>query len=310
LGRRNKGRQVSGILLLDKPFDISSNGALQKVKRIFLAAKAGHTGTLDPLATGVLPICFGEATKFTQFLLDADKKYHTTIRFGISTASGDAGSDVTSELGAQSLTAKKVEEVLAEFRGNITQIPSMYSALKHEGERLYKLARQGISVERKVRDVNIHLLEAIDFRSGEFPEIDLKVHCSKGTYIRSLAEDIGSRLGCGAYVSKLHRSAVGQFDEKDSVTLEELELINKSKLIESLDSLLKPMDAGIQHLMAVHLPEDAAFYFRQGQPVVAPQVFREGKEGDIVRVFHQEESFLGVGEVMVDGRLAPKRLVV
>jgi tRNA pseudouridine55 synthase len=310
LGRRNKGRQVNGILLLNKPLGISSNGALQRARHLFLAAKAGHTGSLDPLATGVLPICFGEATKFTQFLLDADKKYNTTIRFGVSTASGDSGSEVVSELGAEDLTAKKVEAVLAEFRGNIAQVPSMYSALKHEGQRLYKLARQGISVDRKARDVIIYSLEMIGFRFGEFPEADIKVHCSKGTYIRSLAEDIGSRLGCGAYVSKLHRGAVGQFDEKDSITMGELESIGESRLTASLDCLLKPMDAGIQHLIAIYLPEDIAFYFCQGQAVMTTQAYREGKEGDIVRVFHLDGSFLGVGEITIDGKLAPKRLVI
>ena len=310
MGRRNKGRQVDGILLLNKPLGISSNGALQKVRHLFLAAKAGHTGNLDPLATGVLPICFGEATKFTQFLLEADKKYNATIRFGVSTASGDAGSEIVSELGAESLTAKIVEAVLAEFRGNIAQVPSMYSALKHEGQRLYKLARQGISVDRKARDIIIYSLEMTEFRFGEFPEADVKVHCSKGTYIRSLAEDIGSRLGCGAYVSKLHRDAVGQFNGKDSITMEELESIDKCRLIASLDRLLKPMDAGIQHLMAIYLPEDIAFYFCQGQAVMTTQAYRKGKEGDIVRVFHLEGSFLGVGEIAIDGKLAPKRLVV
>ena len=310
MGRRNKGRQVNGILLLNKPLGISSNGALQKVRHLFLAAKAGHTGSLDPLATGVLPICFGEATKFTQFLLDADKKYNTTIRFGVSTASGDAGSKVVSELGAEDLTAKKVEAVLAEFRGNIAQVPSMYSALKHEGQRLYKLARQGISVDRKARDVIIYSLEMTEFRFGEFPEADIKVHCSKGTYIRSLVEDIGSRLGCGAYVSRLHREAVSQFNEKDSITMEDLESIGESRLTASLDRLLKPMDAGIQHLMAIYLPEDVAFYFCQGQSVMTTQAYREGKEGDIVRVFHLGGSFLGVGEITIDGKLAPKRLVI
>ena len=310
MGRRNKGRQVDGILLLNKPLGISSNGALQKTRRLFSAAKAGHTGSLDPLATGVLPICFGEATKFTQFLLDADKKYSATIRFGISTASGDAGSDIISELGAQDLEIEKIEKALASFRGNISQVPSMYSALKHKGERLYKLARKGISVDRKAREIKIYSLEMMSFRPDKFPEIDIKIHCSKGTYIRSLAEDMGVLLGCGAYVSKLHRDAVGQFDQSESITHEELESIEKTGLMEDLDCLLKPIDAGIKHLLAVYLSESTTFYFCQGQPVVSPQVFREGTEGDIVRVFQKEGLFLGVGEVTVDGKLTPKRLVV
>jgi len=310
LGHRNKGRQVNGILLLNKALGVSSNKALQEVKHLYHAAKAGHTGTLDPLATGVLPICFGEATKFTQFLLDADKKYSATIRFGISTSSGDAGSKIVSESGAINLNIEKINSTLARFRGKILQVPSMYSALKHEGVRLYELARKGINVDRKARSIEIYSLEIINFRPGEFPEADFKVHCSKGTYIRSLAEDIGTSLGCGAYISNLHRDAVGEFNNNDSITQKELEFIKNSDLMDDLDSLLKPIDAGIQHLMEANLTEDATFYFCRGQPVVAPQTFRESKEGDIVRVFQQEGLFIGVGEISADGKLVPKRLIV
>lgn len=310
MGHRNKGRQVNGILLLNKALGVSSNKALQEVKHLYHAAKAGHTGTLDPLATGVLPICFGEATKFTQFLLDADKKYSATIRFGISTSSGDAGSKIVSESGAINLNIEKINSTLARFRGKILQVPSMYSALKHEGVRLYELARKGINVDRKARSIEIYSLEIINFRPGEFPEADFKVHCSKGTYIRSLAEDIGTSLGCGAYISNLHRDAVGEFNNNDSITQKELEFIKNSDLMDDLDSLLKPIDAGIQHLMEANLTEDATFYFCRGQPVVAPQTFRESKEGDIVRVFQQEGLFIGVGEISADGKLVPKRLIV
>lgn len=310
MGHRNKGRQVNGILLLNKALGVSSNKALQEVKHLYHAAKAGHTGTLDPLATGVLPICFGEATKFTQFLLDADKKYSATIRFGISTSSGDAESKIVSESGAINLNIEKINSTLARFRGKILQVPSMYSALKHEGVRLYELARKGINVDRKARSIEIYSLEIINFRPGEFPEADFKVHCSKGTYIRSLAEDIGTSLGCGAYISNLHRDAVGEFNNNDSITQKELEFIKNSDLMDDLDSLLKPIDAGIQHLMEANLTEDATFYFCRGQPVVAPQTFRESKEGDIVRVFQQEGLFIGVGEISADGKLAPKRLIV
>ena len=310
MGRRNKGRQVNGILLLNKALGISSNKALQEVKHLYHAAKAGHTGTLDPLATGVLPICFGEATKFTQFLLDADKKYSATIRFGISTSSGDAESKIVSESGAINLNIEKINSTLARFRGKILQVPSMYSALKHEGVRLYELARKGINVDRKARSIEIYSLEIINFRPGEFPEADFKVHCSKGTYIRSLAEDIGISLGCGAYITNLHRDAVGEFNNNDSITQKELESIKKSDLMNDLDSLLRPIDAGIQHLMEANLTEDATFYFCRGQPVVVPQTFHESKEGDIVRVFQQEGLFIGVGEISADGKLAPKRLIV
>ena len=310
MGRRRKGRPVNGILLLDKPLGMSSNGALQKVKYLFFAAKAGHTGSLDPLATGVLPICLGEATKFTQFLLDADKHYRATFRFGIATASGDADGEVISENGANDLTAKQVEAVLAEFRGDISQVPSMYSALKHQGQPLYKLAREGIEIEREARPLTIFSLEMTDFRPGEFPEADVEIHCSKGTYVRTLAEDIGAQLGCGAYVSRLHRNIAGPFDEVDTISVEELEALREECQAEELDYLLKPMDAGIKHLMAVDLSEDTAFYFQQGQPVMAPQVYRDSEEGDIVRVFETNGPFLGVAEVTDDGRVAPKRLVV
>lgn len=310
MGRRRKGRPVDGILLLDKPLGMSSNGALQRVKYLFFAAKAGHTGSLDPLASGVLPICLGEATKFTQFLLDADKCYRATFRFGMATASGDADGEVVSEKGADGLTQQQVESVLTEFRGDIAQVPSMYSALKHQGQPLYKLAREGVEVEREARPVTIYSLEVTDFRPGHFAEADVEVHCSKGTYIRTLAEDIGQKLDCGAYVSKLHRSAAGPFDEADTISLEQLEGMRQEQDAEQLDHLLKPMDAGIQHMMSVELSEDMAFYFRQGQPMMVPQAYREGEEGDIVRVFEADGPFLGVGEVTDDGRVAPKRLVV
>ena len=310
MGRRRKGRPVNGILLLNKPLGMSSNGALQKVRYLFSAAKAGHTGSLDPLASGVLPICLGEATKFTQFLLDADKRYRATFRFGMATASGDADGEVVSEQGAEGLIQQQVESVLPDFRGDIEQVPSMYSALKHQGQPLYKLARKGVEIERKARPVTIYSLDMMGFRPGQFAEADVDIHCSKGTYVRTLAEDIGQQLGCGAYVSKLHRSAAGPFDESETVTLEQLEELREQQGAEFLDSLLKPMDAGIQHMMSMELSEDMAFYFRQGQPMMVPQAYREGEEGDIVRVFEANGPFLGVGEVTDDGRVAPKRLVV
>ncbi|WP_461517801.1 tRNA pseudouridine(55) synthase TruB [Porticoccus sp.] len=319
MGRSRKGRPVNGILLLDKPLGLSSNSALQRVRHLFGAAKGGHTGSLDPLATGVLPVCLGEATKFTQFLLDADKRYRATFRFGIATASGDADGEILSEDGAPQLTEKQLEQVLPEFRGDITQIPSMFSALKHQGQPLYKLAREGVEIEREARPVTIFSLDILAFRAGEFPEVDVDIHCSKGTYVRTLAEDIGQRLGCGAYVSKLHRSAAGPFDESQTVSLSALQSLRESQSAEALDELLLPMDAGITHLTVVELSEDAAHYFRQGQSVMAPQVYQLSEEGDIVRVFENRGEtserpasllFLGVAEVTDDGRVAPKRLVV
>ncbi|WP_461482269.1 tRNA pseudouridine(55) synthase TruB [Porticoccus sp.] len=318
MGRRRKGRAVNGILLLDKPLGLSSNSALQKVRHLFGAAKAGHTGSLDPLATGVLPVCLGEATKFTQFLLDADKCYRATFRFGIATASGDADGDILCEDGAPGLTAQQLAQVLPAFRGEIAQVPSMFSALKHQGQPLYKLAREGVEIEREARPVTIFSLEVSAFRSGEFPEADVEIHCSKGTYVRTLAEDIGKQLGCGAYVSKLHRSAAGPFDDQQAFSLPALQARCEGQSPESLDDLLLPMDAGITQLAAVELSEDSAHYFRQGQPVMVPQVYQQSEEGDIVRVFENrgglpdgaELAFLGVAEVTDDGRVAPKRLVV
>jgi len=316
LGRR-KGRPVNGILLLDKPLGMSSNSALQKVRHLFGAAKAGHTGSLDPLATGVLPVCLGEATKFTQFLLDADKRYRATFRFGIATASGDADGEVLSEDGAPDLTPTQLEAVLPAFRGDIEQVPSMYSALKHNGQPLYKLAREGVEIEREPRPVSIFDLRVTEFRDGLFPEADLDIHCSKGTYVRTLAEDIGSELGCGAYVSKLYRSAVGPFDDHGTYTLDDLRALCDREGPTALDALLLPMDAGIEHLPSVALTEDTAFYFRRGQAVMAPRVYQQSEEGDIVRVFESggdvpdaDSLFLGVAEVTDDGRVAPKRLVV
>lgn len=313
MARRRKGRSVNGILLLDKPLGISSNGALQKVKHLFEAAKAGHTGSLDPLATGVLPVCLGEATKFTQFLLDADKCYRATFRFGMATVSGDADGEVTRDSGAPELTEAQVQDVLDGFRGDIDQVPPMFSALKHQGQPLYKLAREGLEIERKARPVTIRSLTLIEFRSGEFPEADLVVHCSKGTYIRTLAEDIGQQLGCGAYLSVLRRTAAGPFKEDQSVTLGELQSLREESGLDQLDQLLLPMDAGMTHLATLQLEEDMAFYFCRGQAVMVPQVYRQSEEGDIVRVFEISQAglqLLGVGEVTEDGRVAPKRLVV
>ena len=300
--------------MLDKPLGMTSNAALQKVRYLMYAEKAGHTGSLDPLATGVLPICLGEATKFTQFLLDADKRYRATFRFGMTTASGDADGEFLSHSGSDNLVQADVETAMEHFRGEIEQVPSMYSALKHQGQPLYKLARQGREVERQPRQVTIYQLELKDFRPGNFAEADIEVHCSKGTYIRTLAEDIGSQLGCGAYVSQLHRSASGPFDERQCISLVELEKLREQHRAEELEYLLLPVDAGIEHLPKVELDNNSAFYFQQGQAVMHPQVYRFATETDIVRVFceggGETGQFLGTGEVTDDGKIAPRRVVV
>ncbi|GAA5444017.1 tRNA pseudouridine synthase B [Microbulbifer sp. NBRC 101763] len=310
MGRRPKwGRPVHGVLLLNKPAGITANDALQKAKRLFFANRAGHTGALDPLATGVLPICFGEATKFSQYLLDADKRYRSTFVFGMTTASGDADGDVLETKDASGLTEEAVLKAMEAFRGRIKQVPSMYSALKHKGQPLYKLARQGLEVEREAREVEIFEFELLSFTAGAQPRAEVEVHCSKGTYIRSIAEDLGQALGVGAYVEELHRSAAGPYDEADSVTLDELAEERGEGRAEELDHHLLPVDSPASSLAKLILPDDSGYYVRQGQPVMDLQVYRIGAEGDMVRLFLENGDFLGVGEITDDGCVAPRRLV-
>jgi len=309
VGRTRKGRPVNGVLILDKPTGMSSNRALQIAKRLFFVAKAGHTGSLDPLATGVLPLCFGEATKFSQFLLDADKRYRSTFRFGVITNTGDADGEVMQEQPTDSLTHEQVEKSLQLFAGEIEQVPSMFSALKHNGQPLYKLAREGIEVERKARKITVFEIKLLAFRPGAAAEADVEIHCSKGTYVRSIAEDLGLELGCGAHVQALHRSAAGAFHEGQSVSLETLEAELGENEPSVLDHYLLPMDAPVEDLVALSLPESTAYYFSLGNPVMDSQVFQVGEEGDMVRVFLENGEFLGIGELTDDGRVAPKRLV-
>ncbi len=306
MARRRKGRPVDGILVLDKPAGMSSNQALQVAKRLFFAAKAGHTGSLDPLATGVLPLCFGEATKFSQYLLDADKAYASTFVLGRSTASGDADGEILQECDASAISEADVATALDAFRGEIEQVPSMYSALKRDGQPLYKLARQGIEVEREPRRVHIKQLELRAFRGGEHPEVDIYLECSKGTYVRSLAEDLGRALGCGAYVSALRRTQAGPFKLEDSVSLQTLESLKRNDALAQMDSLLLAADTALGGLPLVELTESGGFYLRQGQPVLVPNAPCNG----IVRVALESGEFLGVGEILDDGRVAPRRLIV
>lgn len=306
MARRRRGRPVDGILVLDKPQGFSSNQALQIVKRLYGAAKAGHTGSLDPLATGVLPLCFGEATKFSQYLLDADKAYESTFIFGIATNTGDAEGEILEQHDGSGLTAADLERALAGFRGEIEQVPSMYSAIKQNGQPLYKLARQGVEVERKSRTVHIKTLELRDFREGDKPEADIYIECSKGTYVRSLAEDLGSLLACGAHVGALRRTRAGPFGIGDAVSLGTLEALKENEELAELDALLAPADAALGELPLVRLSESGGFYIRQGQPVMVPNAPRDG----IVRVALDTGEFLGVGEILDDGRVAPRRLVV
>ena len=306
--RRRRGRPVNGILVLDKPLGMSSNQALQVAKRLYFAAKAGHTGSLDPLATGVLPLCFGEATKFSQYLLDADKAYASTFVLGARTDTGDAEGQVLERCDAGHLQESDVASALERFRGEIEQVPSMYSAIKQGGEPLYKLARQGLEVERKARRVVVKRLELRAFRQGDgsAPEVDIDMECSKGTYVRSIAEDLGQALGCGAHVSALRRTKAGPFTIEDSVTLNTLEALKGNDELRQMDDLLLPADAALQGLPLVQLSESSGFYMRQGQPVMVPNAPCDG----MVRVALESGEFLGVGEILDDGRVAPRRLIV
>jgi tRNA pseudouridine55 synthase len=311
LGRRRKsGRSVNGVLLLNKPIGMTSNKVLQKVRWLFNANRAGHTGALDPLASGVLPLCFGEATKFSQYLLDSDKYYRSTYTLGISTATGDSEGEIISQGDASKITRRQIEEKIKDFQGQIEQVPSMYSALKHNGQPLYKLARQGIEVDRPARQIIVHDYRIIDFRSGVYPQVDVEVHCSKGTYIRTLAEDLGATLGCGAHVSALHRFKAGPYDEQQTVSLEALEKLKEEGGLEQLDQLLKPVDTPVSEYPAVEFNKIMAGYFQLGQAISANKVFHLAQEGAIVRVFREGGVFLGIGTVTEDGKIAPKRLIV
>ena len=311
MGRRRKsGRSVNGVLLLNKPIGLTSNKVLQKVRWLFDANRAGHTGALDPLASGVLPLCFGEATKFSQYLLDSDKYYRSTYTLGVSTATGDSEGEIISQQDACNITLQQVQDKIQDFQGEIDQVPSMYSALKHNGQPLYKLARQGIEIDRPARQITIFDYQIIDFRPGPNAEVDVEVHCSKGTYIRTLAEDLGTALGCGAHVSALHRFRAGPFDEQQTISLKELEKLKEQGSIEQLDQLLKPVDTPVSNYPAVEFDQIMAGYFQLGQEISANKAFHQGQEGDIVRVFCEGGTFLGIGTVTEDGKVAPKRLIV
>jgi len=297
--KKNKGRPLNGVVLLDKPLEMSSNHALQKVKRLFDAQKAGHTGSLDPLATGMLPVCLGEATKISAFLLDADKVYRFKCKLGRRTTTADAEGEVIDSRPYEHIGIKDIENLLPRFTGEIEQVPPMYSALKKNGQRLYDLARQGLVVEREPRPVTIHALSLLSFDAGE---VELEAHCSKGTYIRTLAEDIGEALGCGAYVSELRRLAVGPYDS-DMISLDQLQAMSEQGQ-EALDACLLPIDSGIADWPEVHLDQDSAYYIKLGQPVQVPRAPTDGW----VRIY-DDQRFLGVGIIQDDGRIAPKRMI-
>lgn len=291
-------RSVDGILLLDKPRGMTSNVALQKAKRLLRARKAGHTGSLDPLASGLLPLCLGEATKLSGFLLNTDKRYRVRVRLGAATATGDNEGAVTATHPVPPLTEASIESALAGFRGEIRQVPPMYSALKHQGQRLYDLARKGLEVEREAREVTVYELRLEGF---DTTSLELEVHCSKGTYIRTLAEDLGRALGCGGHVEVLRRTAVGDLDVRAAHTLDQLEALADDER----PGLLLPMDRIVADLPAVPLNDQMAFFVRQGQAVLVPKAPTQGW----VRLYGRQSVFMGMGEVLDDGRIAPRRLV-
>lgn len=299
--RRSGLREVNGIVLLDKPLGMTSNAALQTVKRLYRAKKAGHTGSLDPLASGLLPLCFGDATKMSAFLLEADKRYQAAIKLGIKTTTGDAEGSVVSTRKVDAIDPVALREVLNRFTGAIQQIPPMHSAIKHQGQPLYKLAHRGIEVERQVRQVVIHELQLVRC-SGDVLEIE--VACSKGTYIRTLAEDIGEALGVGAHVIVLRRISAGPFSAGQMASLAELEA-TAAEGLELLDRFLLPMEAALEQWPEVCLSDDLARFMNQGQAVFVPRAPTRGW----VKLRGADRRFLGVGCVLEDGRVAPKRLI-
>lgn len=300
------GRDIDGIILMDKPRGLSSNDLLQKVKRLFRANKAGHTGALDPLATGMLPVCFGEATKFSQYLLEADKRYRVIAQLGERTNTSDTeGQTVSIRPVSQNYTQQQLEMALNHFRGESSQVPSMFSALKHQGRPLYEYARKGISITREARPIHIYDLR---LEHWNLTQVELEIHCSKGTYIRTIIDDLGEYLGCGAHVTALRRLTVSRYSTESMVTLATLQAIAATapKSMARLDTLLLPIDTAIMDMPAINLPSDVTERVRLGQTVAITAQTQTGlvrlTEGDAVR-------FFGIGEIDASGRLAPRRLI-
>ena len=297
-------RAIDGVLYLDKPIGVSSNHALQEVKRLYFAKKAGHTGSLDPLATGLLPICFGRATKFSQYLLNSDKAYAVTAKLGIRTTTSDAEGEIVQECDVPSLTLKKIDKQFDAFRGAIKQTPSMFSALKKDGVPLYKLARQGITVEREARDITVYSLDVLDY-DKEQHEVKFTLRCSKGTYVRTIVDDFGQQLGCGAHVTKLRRTGVGSLDATTMVTMDELRDLKERDEFAAMDALVKPVDVILESWPSVTLASSTAFYLKQGNPVMVPHAPTSGW----VRFNSQDGVFIGIGEVLDNGMVAPRKII-
>ncbi len=290
-------RNIDGVLLLDKPTGITSNGAIQRIKRLFSAAKAGHVGTLDPMASGLLPVCLGEATKFSTDTFSADKSYEAEILLGVTTTTGDAEGEVTARH-LVAVTREQIDAVLDKFTGALEQIPPMYSALKRDGKPLYAYARAGIVVERSPRSITIHSMALLAFTADR---LKIDVSCSKGTYIRVLAEDIGRALGCGATLAGLRRTRVGEFDLASAVTLN---VIEKYAQYDRMAALM-PIDCLSVGLPAITLNAESARRLGLGQEVT---VIDPAKLG-VARLYGPERQFLGLGDLREGGRLLPKRLV-
>lgn len=308
MGRRRnqRGRPIDGIVLLDKPVGITSNKALQQVKNLFFARKAGHTGSLDPMASGVLPICFGEATKVSGFLLDADKGYSLTLKLGEKTNTADADGDVVETAAWDHVTEAMLQDACQALTGDIEQIPPMYSAVHHNGQRLHELAREGIEVERKPRAVTIH---SIDIEAIDGQHIDLHVRCTKGTYVRTLAEDIAAHMSTLAHLTRLQRTEAGPFLLENTITMEALEALHadgKDTDFAALNDTLVSAEAAVMDWPAVNLDADMTFYIKRGQAVLIPDT----PSGVKLRLRDHEQRFIGVGEINDDGMVAPRRLLV
>ncbi|WGE51518.1 tRNA pseudouridine(55) synthase TruB [Actinobacillus equuli] len=299
---RKKGRDVHGVFLLDKPQGMSSNDILQKVKRLFQANKAGHTGALDPLATGMLPICLGEATKFSQFLLDSDKRYQVTAKLGERTDTSDAEGQVV-ETRAVNVGEAEIIAALDQFRGDILQVPTMFSALKHNGKPLYEYARQGITVEREARPITIFELRFIEYSA---PYLTLEVHCSKGTYIRTLVDDLGEVLGCGAHVTVLRRLAVANYPIEAMMSYEDLQNLSENQPLEALDQHLLPLDTAVESLPKINLTAEQTKAVGFGQRVKFENINQTYGQ---VRLFSENGQFLGVAEITNDNVIRPSRMV-
>ncbi|KAA6098952.1 MULTISPECIES: tRNA pseudouridine(55) synthase TruB [Pantoea] len=306
---RRRGRDVHGVFLLDKHQGASSNDVLQKVKRLFNANKAGHTGALDPLATGMLPICLGEATKFSRYLLDSDKRYRVIARLGQRTDTSDADGNIV-ETRPVTFSQAELDAALESFRGETLQVPTMFSALKYQGRKLYEYAREGITVPREARPITVFELQFIRWQADE---LELEIHVSKGTYIRTIIDDLGEKLGCGAHVIMLRRLQVARYPIARMMTLEQLQAlaaqVNAAETPDyaPLDALLLPMDSPAEDFPAVNLPTPVAAWFKQGMPVQAENAPASG----LVRVTEgEQQKFIGMAEIVDDGRVAPRRLVV